>query len=121
MITAMYRLRGKRHSGLTDAFTIETETAPDVWTPVDLTGWDARLQVRTEPHENATLIHTLTTGAGLTITPAAGRIGIIIDEAAAEAIPCGSFWYDLRLEPPTGDAGYLVGGPFLWEAVVTVP
>lgn len=121
MNTATYRLRGKRHSGLTDAFTIETETAPDVWEPVNLTGYDARLQVRTEPHEDASLVTTLTTGSGLTITPAAGRITVHISEAQSVDIPCGSFWFDLRLTPPSGDAVYLISGPFLFESVVTVP
>jgi hypothetical protein len=122
MITATYRLRGKRHSGLTDAFTIEQETAPGVWAPVDLTGWTARLQVRTLPNETAALVYTMTEGAGLTITPAAGHIAMHVPEADADMIPCGSFWFDLRLTPPAGgDSQYLVSGPFLWESVVTVP
>jgi hypothetical protein len=121
VITAQYRLRGKRHSGLDDTLTLETETAPDVWTPIDLTGYDVRLQVRTEPYETASLVTTLTAGDGLTVTPAAGRIRIHVDETKSADIPCGSFWYDLRLDPPAGDAVYLVAGPFVWESPVTLP
>jgi hypothetical protein len=121
MNTGTYRLRGKRHSGLTDQFTLETETAPDVWEAIDLTGYTARLQVRTQPHENGELLYTLTDGAGLTITPLEGRIAVRITEVQSVDIPCGAWWYDLRLVPPVGDPEYLVGGPFIMESVVTVP
>jgi hypothetical protein len=127
MNTARYRLRGKRHSGLTDQFTLQEEVAPvdpeddPTWEAIDLTGYTARLQVRTLPHEEGELLATLTEGDGLTVTPLEGRIAIDIDETASVDIPAGAWWYDLRLVPPTGHPQYLVAGPFLWESVVTVP
>lgn len=121
MITAQYRLRGKRHSGLLDQFTMQSETAPGVWEPIDLTGYVVRLQARTLPYEEAPLLVTLTEGDGITVTPLEGRISLRIDETRAADIPVGAFWYDLRLDPPSGDAQYLVAGPFIWESVVTLP
>ena len=52
MITATYPIRARRHAGWTDSFLLERENPPippatdPTYTPVDLTGYTARLQVR---------------------------------------------------------------------------
>jgi hypothetical protein len=65
-------------------------------TPVDLTGWAARMQVRRNIADAATLL-SLTDGDGLTITAVDGRIDIEITATQTAAIMAGTCFYDLEI------------------------
>lgn len=83
-------------------------------TPVDLTGYSARLQLRTLWGDaNAAL--TLSNGSGITLGGVAGTIEIEITAAQSEAlIASGSgdaqYLHDLRLVAPGGDVIRLLHG-----------
>lgn len=68
--------------------------------PVNLTGYQARMQVRTVPAniKPAKLLHTLTsTNSGLVVEPLDGSITINITAADTALLPAGSHVYDLEL------------------------
>lgn len=63
--------------------------------PVNLTGYTARLQLRSKYDSTAVL--TLSTGSGITITGPTGEIAIVGTAVQTELIPAGIYVYDLEL------------------------
>jgi hypothetical protein len=63
--------------------------------PINLTGASARVQLRDSKN---TLMVEASTGNGLiTITPTQGRIDMNVPYSAMEAIPVGTYQYDLEV------------------------
>jgi len=89
--------------------------------PVNLTGYQARMQVRTVPAnvKPARLVHTLTsTNNGLVVEPLSGSVTINMTAADTALLPAGSHVYDL--EVATGDyVQRLIEGKFDVIAEVT--
>lgn len=89
-------------------------------TPVDLTGYDARMQVR-ESYDSHDVILNLTAGTGITL---GGTAGTIYLEASAtttagfDPTPNKQFLYDLELES-AGVVTRLVEGTFTINPEVT--
>lgn len=80
--------------------------------PVDLTEWDARMQVR-ETHSATSTLANLTVGnGGLTLGGSAGTITIYISHEDTSNIRAGNYVYDLELVEPNGDVMRLVEGKF---------
>lgn len=85
--------------------------------PVNLTGYTARMQVRTEPNASSTLL-SLTSGSGITLGGSAGTIAIQVPASTTEALPNGNFIYDLEIV--TGSTvTKLIRGAFRVRAEVT--
>jgi hypothetical protein len=130
MITATYPIRARRHAGWTDILLLEQEVPPvlpdtePTWEPIDLTGYTARMQVRTalDDDDDAPLLATLDSEAtGITINESEGTITLALPDTLTGLIPAGRWVYDLRIVPPGADADYLVSGPFIMEPSVTTP
>ena len=128
MITATYPIRARRHAGWTDSFLLERENPPippatdPTYTPVDLTGYTARLQVREHDDDTSPLLATLDSQAvGIVIDPSTGVITCTLADTLTGLIPAGRWVYDLRVQPPSGDGSYLISGPFIMEGSVTTP
>jgi hypothetical protein len=130
VITATYPIRAKRHATWSDQLLLEQEIPPvapvtvTTWEPIDLTGYTARMMVRTrdDVEDGATLLATLDTSTtGLTLGGVAGTITMELPGTLTGMIPAGRWVYDLRLVPPSGDADYLVEGPFIMAPTVTTP
>jgi hypothetical protein len=89
-------------------------------TPVDLTAYTARMQVR-ESYDSATTVLSLTSGTGITL---GGTAGTIYLEASAsttagfDGTPNKQFIYDLELES-AGVVTRLVEGTFTINPEVT--
>jgi hypothetical protein len=72
-------------------------------TTVNLTGWTAKMQVKTR--RSGTVKATLTSGSGITITPLAGQIAIRIESTATANLDCAEYSYDLQIINPA-DANF---------------
>lgn len=85
--------------------------------PVDLTGYEARLQVR-EYHYSDDFIINLTDTAGITLGGSAGTIDIIIAASATQNFVPGDYVYDLELVAG-GTVTRLIEGKFSVTPEVT--
>lgn len=89
-------------------------------TPVNLTGYAARMQVRTSALATGTVLD-LATGSGLTLGGSAGTITIDVPSTTMDDAPVGTHVYDLELLPAGSEpnAFKLVRGKFQVVAEVT--
>ena len=97
----------------------ETELDTNLSTPVDLTGYTARMQVR-ECKANTTVIELTTENGGLTLGDAAGTITFFVSDADTESTQSDRCVYDLELVEPGGDVTPLLAGTFIFKDQVTV-
>jgi hypothetical protein len=92
--------------------------------PVDLTGYEAFLEVRRTAEDTEVLIEldNLVGGAGgITLGGAAGTIDLDFDADDTLLVDPGWFVYDLRLDDGSGTWTRLVEGKFAVIAAVTRP
>lgn len=87
-------------------------------TPVNLTGYSARMQVRVDYATTTTLV-SLTSGSGITLGGSAGTITFTITAAASALLPPGSWVYDLELVSGGGEVTRLIQGEFVVTPEVT--
>lgn len=90
-------------------------------TPVNLTGYSARMQVR-DGYDGGSAIVSLTSGTGITLGGTAGTIALALSAtttAAIDATPSGQYVYDLELVSGAGYVTRLVEGTFIVEPEVT--
>ena len=89
-------------------------------TPVNLTGYSAKLQVRPKPGDSATALLELTHSSGIAINAAAGTLLVTITPAQSVALGAGRFAYDLQITSAGGIVTTLVGGVLLVHPEVTL-
>lgn len=87
-------------------------------TPVDLTSWSARMQVRTSYDANETVL-SLTSGTGITLGGTAGSILIEATPVQTAAISSGQYVYDLEMVSPASAVTRLVEGTLICDPEVT--
>lgn len=88
--------------------------------PVNLTNYSARMQVRTRHEASATLVSlTSAVGGGLTLGGVAGTIGIALSATATAALPAGGHVYDLEMVSGAGVVTRLLEGRFTVTPEVT--
>jgi len=80
-------------------------------TPVNLTGYSARLQVR-ETHDSTDYIVFLENGNGITLGASAGTIDILIPDTTTQNFITGDHVYDLEVESSGGITDRLIEGRF---------
>lgn len=103
---------------------VGTLTVEATGAPLDLTGWDARMQIR-DSLDAAAPLKTLTVGAGLILGGAAGTISFLISAAeTASLFPIASgdtrvCRYDLELVEPGGQVRKALVGRFVVRREVT--
>ena len=86
-------------------------------TPVNLTGYSAKMQIRPFHYSDDILIN-IENGSGITLGASAGTITILIDPSSTMNIPAGDYVYDLELI--TGSNVYrLIEGKFIVTPEVT--
>ncbi len=89
--------------------------------PIDITGYSARMQIRPD-YASATVLAELTpANAGISITPATGKIDLYISAAdtAALTFTDTAAVYDLELIEPGGDVIRLLKGSVTLSPEVT--
>lgn len=84
---------------------------------VDLTGYDARLQVR-EFHYSEDPVVSLVSGNGITLGGSAGTINVLLSASETEELNAGNYVYDLELVV-SGTVTRLVEGNFVVTPEVT--
>ncbi|MCC6425648.1 MAG: hypothetical protein IT435_02385 [Phycisphaerales bacterium] len=90
----------------------------DQTTVIDLTGYDARIQVRRLPLDPESAALDLTVGSGLTINAGLGEITAVAQTASLIA---GEYAWDLQLTAPGGLIETVMGGRFTLVQDVTEP
>lgn len=80
-------------------------------TPVDLTSYGARMQIRSTHDSNVTLVSLTTTldsdGSGITITPSSGSLYIRLSAASSSALNFSQGVYDLEIYSGSGNTEYV--------------
>lgn len=95
----------------------EIITVTDDGKPVDLTGWDAALQVRAIPEAPLTILD-LSTDSGHIEVDDLGQIGVVVPADQTGVLPAGVFVYDLVIYA-SRDAIRVCEGRFRIEEGVT--
>jgi hypothetical protein len=93
-------------------------TEGTVTTPVDLTSWSARMQMRTS-YNSSTAVLSLTSGTGITLGGTAGSILIEASATQTADIPSGPYVYDLELVSPASVVTRLIEGTIIVDPEVT--
>ncbi len=80
-------------------------------TPVDLTSYGARMQIRSTYDSNVTLVSLTTTldsdGSGIVITPSSGSLYIRLSAASSSALNFSQGVYDLEIYSGSGNTEYV--------------
>lgn len=102
-------------AGATYRLQILHADASDV--PVNLTGYSARMHVR-DAVESTTTVLALTSASGITITPSAGTLDIVIAASVTKNL-VGPYVYDLEIESGSGVVDRLIQGAITVNPEVT--
>jgi hypothetical protein len=114
---AKYNFDVSQNETVTRVFTWQTGTPAS---PVNLTGYTAKMQVKWAATDSTALI-TLTDGSGITLGGSAGTISVNIPYATMQTIPAGIAVYDLELLSGAGGTMTpLIAGNFTIRQEVTV-
>lgn len=78
--------------------------------PVNLTGWTARMQIRSSVSDSNIIIELNTTNGGIVLGGAAGTINLLATAAQTALFTFQNAVYDLTLTDPTGVVTNLLAG-----------
>jgi hypothetical protein len=93
-------------------------TEGTVTTPVNLTNWSARMQVRNS-YDASEAALSLTSGTGITLGGTAGSILIEATATQTATILAGPYVYDLEMVSPASVVTRLVEGTIIVDPEVT--
>ena len=99
--------------------TNSTASCSTASTPVNLTGYTARMQIRETVESSTVLYEASTTNGHLAITAATGTVKLTIPAATSAAWTWTKGVYDLELTSPTGVVTRLVKGTITVSREVT--
>jgi hypothetical protein len=111
------RLDMNCYQGASFDYTLTWQTGG---TPVNLSGYTARMQVR-DSYDGGSAVVSITSGTGITLGGTAGTIVVALtatQTAAIDATPSGQYVYDLELVSGS-TVTRLVEGNFLMSPEVT--
>lgn len=92
--------------------------AGTVTSPVDLTGYSARMQVR-RTYDSTAVALTLTSSSGIVLGGTAGTIILDANPTTTAAIPAGQYVYDLEMVTAGSAVTRLLQGTFIVDPEVT--
>jgi len=95
-------------------FTYENSTG----TPINLTGYTAAMQLRSEPSD-LTAALSLTSSSGITITGTTGLVAVHATATQTGSLQAGIYYYDLEITSPTAIVTRLVQGQIVVSPQVT--
>ena len=96
-----------------------THTEQDEVTPIDLTGFTARLQMRSTVKSSTVLHEATTSNGGIAITPASGVVDLRISATDTAGFAFTRAVYDLEIEAPDGTVTRIVKGSIVVDPEVT--
>lgn len=79
-------------------------------TPIDITGYKARMQIRAQPEAADPMIELTTENGRITLGGAAGTVDLLIADEDTDLLPKGKWVYDLELVSAGGEVTRLVQG-----------
>jgi len=88
-------------------------------TPLDLSGYSARMQARHGYDAGSPVLSLTTGGGGITITGPSGEVAIAITNAQSAALPAGKLVYDVELVSGAGAVTKLIRGTMVVVPEVT--
>ena len=88
-------------------------------TPYNLTGYTARMHVRTTAATTTTLIELTTANSRITLGGASGTVTLTISATDTAALTPGKYVYDLELVSGGGVVSRIIEGNFVVKAEVT--
>ena len=88
-------------------------------TPINLTGYTAALQLRSEPSDATAALSLSSPSSGIVITGATGLVAVHASAAQTGALIAGTYYYDLELTSGTGIVTRLVQGQVVVSPQVT--
>ena len=97
----------------------ETFTYKVGGTPVDLTSYTARMQVRKTPASETKVLDLTSTGGDIVLGGALGTIAVTVSATAMAAVAANKYRYDLEVVSAGGVVTRLIEGVFLVTAEVT--
>jgi hypothetical protein len=119
MIAGIYKITCDQGATFERSFTIY---APKILgepkTPVDLTGYSARMQVRPEKDSPNVLIEITTDNGGIAIDGPSGVINLTIEADVTSTIDRDGV-YDLEIYNTDGKVYRVIKGPFALDPEVT--
>jgi hypothetical protein len=87
--------------------------------PVDLTGYLARMQVRPSVKSTDLVVELTTENSRIVLYPETGRIELSLSAGLTETLPAKKCVYDLELVAPSGEVTRLLQGAFTVSPEVT--
>ena len=90
----------------------------DALSAVDITGYTARMQLRSLPNDTIAVL-TLTETSGITIDGPSGTLAVRATATQTAAIIAGPYYYDLEITSPTNVRTRIVQGEINVNAEVT--
>ena len=88
-------------------------------TPIDLTGYDARMQLRSTKSDATIILDLNVTNGGIVLGDALGTINIIIDDAVTAGLSFSKVYYDLELITSAGFVSRIMEGRVTLNKEVT--
>ena len=101
------------------SFTREFVWQDENESPIVLTGFTARMDVRATVAASDPIISLTTTNTRITLTPAIGKITLVLTATDTAALPARRAVYDLELVSPSGVVTRLLQGKFTVSPEVT--
>ena len=87
--------------------------------PIDITGFDAKMHLREAASNTSTIAEFNTTNSRITIGGADGKITVSMSATDSAALPIKSGVYDLELTDGSGNIHLVMSGNFMITAEVT--
>ena len=88
-------------------------------TPVDLTSYTARMQLRERYSSPSAAISLTTENGRISLGGALGTINLLVDAVSTAAVPAKEYVYDLELVSSGGQVTRLIYGPAVVTAEAT--
>ena len=87
--------------------------------PVDMTGWTARMQIRPEVDSEIVIAELTTEDGGITIEPLEGKFNLYLSDVETSAFSFEDAVYDIELVDQSGDVHRNIGGKIKLSPEVT--
>lgn len=100
-------------------WTKQNISNPDQYDPIDLTGYTAKMQVRSKVDDTVVVLELSTLNGKIILGGLNGKINLLVPYTDTENLPVGMYKYDLELKSPTNFVNRLIEGDFYIKGDIT--